>query len=231
MSKRTAIAYFRASTNVDLQANSIAIQEAIIQRFVEQHGYELTDSYVDWASGSDDERVEFNKALKHAIQTDSVLVTWKVDRLSRSMSIFSRIQDHLHLLRFCELGNVEPSVMILSVLLGVATQERLNTSVRVKAAYRTLKDKDPNLKWGNPDMANNCQPIGVIVRQNNAAKFNARIQSIVSDLRLAGYTDSKIIVDKLNELGIMTRRGNELSVRNLQRVLSYEVKNNAKEAI
>jgi len=216
----------RASTTPDLQANSIAIQEAIIDRFIQQHGYETVEVYVDWASGKDDERVEFNNALRHAIKTDSVLVTWKVDRLSRSMSIFSRIQDHLHLLRFCELGDTEPNIMVLSVLLGVATQERLNTSIRVKAAYQTMKAKNPSLKWGNENMATNCQPLGVIVRKNNASKFNARIQSIVSDLRLAGYTDTKIIVDKLNELGIMTRRGNPFSVRNLQRVLSYEVNNN-----
>jgi len=226
MSKRTAIAYMRASTTPELQANSIAIQEAIIDRFIQQHGYELEEVYVDWASGKDDERVEFNNALRHAVQSGSVLVTWKVDRLSRSMSIFSRIQDHLHLLRFCELGDTEPNIMVLSVLLGVATQERLNTSIRVKAAYETMKAKNPSLKWGNENMATNCQPLGVIVRKNNAAKFNARIQSIVSDLNLAGYTDTKIIVDKLNELGIMTRRGNEFSVRNLQRVLSYEVNNN-----
>ena len=226
MGKRTAIAYLRASTTVELQANSIAIQEAIIDRFIQQHDYELVEVYVDWASGKDDERVEFNKALRQAIKTKSVLVTQRIDRLSRSMSIFSRIQDHLHLLRFCELGDTEPNIMVLSVLLGVATQERINTGIRVRAAYQTMKSNNPDLRWGNENMATNCQPIGIIVRKSNASKFNARIQAIVSDLKLAGYTDTKIIVDKLNELGIMTRRGNEFSVRNLQRVLSYEVQTN-----
>ena len=174
MTAKNAIAYIRASTNPELQANSVAIQTAIINRFVESHAYTLTDTFIEYRTGSDDERVEFNKALQQAIKTNSVLITWKVDRLARSMSIFSRIQNHLHLLRFCELGDSEPNIMVLSVLLGVATQERINTSVRVKA----------------------------------------------------GYTDMKVLVDKLTELGIMTRRGGSFSVRNLSRVLNYEVQHN-----
>ena len=142
------------------------------------------------------------------------------------MSIFSKIQNHLPLLRFCELGDSEPNLMVLSVLLGVATQERINTSVRVKAAYQTMKAENPNLRWGDSNMAKNAQPIGVKVRKANASKFNMRIQGVVSDLQLAGYTDLRILVAKLTELGIMTRRGNSFTVRNLSRVLNYEVKNN-----
>jgi hypothetical protein len=223
MTTKKAIAYIRASTNPELQANSVAIQTAIINRFIESHDYTLTDTYVEYRTGSDDERVEFNKALQQAISTNSALVTWKVDRLARSMSIFSRIQNHLHLLRFCELGDSEPNIMVLSVLLGVATQERINTSVRVKAAYQTMKAANPNLRWGDSNMANNAQPIGIKVRKANASRFNLKIQRAVSDLRLAGYNDLSILVAKLAELGIMTRRGNSFTVRNLSRVLNYEV--------
>ena len=220
---RNAIAYVRASTNPEMQANSIAIQEAIIGRFIEQHGYKLTDTFIEYESGSDDDRVEFGKALALAISTNSVLVTWKVDRLSRSMSIFSRIQNHLHLLRFCELGDSEPNVMVLGVLLGVAHQERINTSVRVKAAYQTLKSKNPDMKWGSPSMATTAQPIGIKVRKANASRFNARIQDICADLNKAGYCSLDILVVKLNQLGITTRRGATFTVRNLSRVLNYEV--------
>ena len=224
--RKTAIAYVRASTNPELQANSIAIQEANIGRFIEAHGYDLTETFIEFRTGSDDERVEFNKALALAISTDSVLVTWKVDRLSRSMSIFSRIQNHLHLLRFCELGDSEPNVMVLGVLLGVAHQERINTSVRVKAAYQTLKTQDPNLKWGNPNMATTAQPVGVQVRKENASRFNARIQAICDDLNKAGYCNLNVLVLKLNQLGIKTRRGSTFSVRNLSRVLNYSTRSN-----
>ena len=136
---KTAIAYIRASTNPELQKNSFAIQEAIINNFADTHGYEITKTFVEYCSGGKDDRPEFNKALNYAITNNCTLINWKVDRLSRSMSIFARIQDHLHLLRFCEIGDTEPNVMVLGVLLGVAHSERINTSVRVKAAYKTLK--------------------------------------------------------------------------------------------
>lgn len=221
MTIKTAIAYRRASTNPDLQANSIAIQSAIIERFCEQNGYEITHSFTEYESGANDERVEFNKALQLAISTNSVLVAWKVDRISRSMSVFSKIQDHLHLLRLCELGNSEPNVMVLGVLLGVAHQERINTSVRVKAAYQTLKKNNPDFAWGNPKMGSDVQPLGIAVRQANASSFNLRIQEICSDLRKAGYCTINSLALQLNYLGVKTRRGTNFSPRNLKRILSY----------
>ena len=136
MNTRQAIAYVRASTNPDLQANSISIQTDLLEAFAKQHNYEITNVFVEYSSGGDDERPVMNEALEYAISNGVNLISWKVDRFARSLSIFSRIQEHLHLLRFTELGDTEPNVMVLSVLLGVAYQERKNTSIRVKASYK-----------------------------------------------------------------------------------------------
>jgi len=220
---KKAIAYIRASTNPELQKNSFAIQEAIITNFAETHNYEISQIFVEYCSGGKDDRPEFNKALKLAVSSGCVLITWKVDRLSRSMSIFGRIQDHLHLLRFCEIGDTEPNVMVLGVLLGVAHSERINTSVRVKAAYKTLKAQDPNKLWGNPNIMTDAQPKGLIVRQTNAAQYNKYIQGVVADLKAAGYCTLKSLVLRLNELGITTRRGNTFNIPNLHRVINYGV--------
>lgn len=220
---KQAIAYIRASTNPELQKNSFAIQEAIITNFAETHNYEITKIFVEYCSGGKDDRPEFNKALKMAVSSNCVLITWKVDRLSRSMSIFARIQDHLSLLRFCEIGDTEPNVMVLGVLLGVAHSERINTSVRVKAAYKTLKAQDPNKLWGNPNIMTDAQPKGLVIRKANAAQYNKYIQSIVTDLKAAGYCTLKSLVLRLNELGITTRRGNTFNIPNLHRVINYGV--------
>ena len=220
---KSAIAYIRASTNPELQKNSFAIQEAIINNFAETHNYSITKIFVEYCSGGKDDRPEFNKALQMAVSSNCVLITWKVDRLSRSMSIFARIQDHLHLLRFCEIGDTAPNVMVFGVLLGVAHSERVNTSVRVKAAYKTLKAQDPNKLWGNPNIMTDAQPKGLIVRKSNAAQYNKYIQSIVADLRAAGYCTLKSLVLRLNELGITTRRGNTFNIPNLHRIINYGV--------
>ena len=219
---KTAIAYIRASTNPELQKNSFAIQEAIINNFADTHGYDITKTFVEYCSGGKDDRPEFNKALNYAITNNCTLINWKVDRLSRSMSIFARIQDHLHLLRFCEIGDTEPNVMVLGVLLGVAHSERINTSVRVKAAYKTLKAQDPDKLWGNPNIMTDAQPKGLKVRQSNAAAYNLYIQSIVNDLKAAGYCTLKSLVIRLNQLGIKTRRGSDFNIPNLHRLINYE---------
>jgi DNA invertase Pin-like site-specific DNA recombinase len=222
MNTRQAIAYVRASTNPDLQANSISIQTDLLQAFAKQHNYEITNVFVEYSSGGDDERPVMNEALEHAISNGVNLISWKVDRFARSLSIFSRIQEHLHLLRFTELGDTEPNVMVLSVLLGVAYQERKNTSIRVKASYKYLKAKDPNLAWGNPNMASNVQPIGQQKRISNAVAFNTKLQGIVNDLRSAGYSTMNEIAYRLNEMNITTRRGKPFTKNNLQRVLQYK---------
>jgi len=218
---KTAIAYIRASTDPTMQKNSIAIQTAIIERFCEQHGYSIEETYVEYQSGADDERKEFNAALTRTIEEGATLITWKVDRLSRSLSIFAKIQDHLPLIRFCELGDAEVNIMVLSVLLGVAHQERVNTSIRVKAAYKHLKAENPNLKWGNPTIMQTAHPAGLRVRQENAHKFNTRIQAICEDLGKAGYCNRRQMAVQLNSLGLTTRRGRPFTKENLKRVLNY----------
>ena len=217
-----AIGYLRASTNEALQKNSIDIQKAIIINFAKTYGYSIEKFYIEYETGSNDNRTEFNKALTQSIKENAFLISWKVDRLSRSLSIFNKIQDHLHLLRFAELGNTPPNIMVLSVLLGVAHQERINTSERVKATYKMLKEKDPNHNWGNPNMARNAQPIGVAVVKQNAKEFNSKIQGICIDLRQAGYKSLKDLAAKLNDIGLTTRRGSDFNVHNLHRILKYK---------
>tara|TARA_Y100000310_G_C20690703_1_gene822003 strand:- start:2109 stop:2777 length:669 start_codon:yes stop_codon:yes gene_type:complete len=219
--ERQAISYIRASTNPELQANSVNIQTAIIDAFCKTHGYSLEHTFIEYQSGADDDRVQFNAALNYAVSQGCTLITWKVDRLSRSMSIFSRIQEHLSLLRFAELGDTEPNVMVLGVLLGVAYQERLNTSVRVKACYKTMKAENPDLKWGNPNILKDAQPLGLKVRQSNAREFNMRIKGMVTDFKAAGYCTLPELALRLNEYGVTTRRGNSFTPQNLRRVLNY----------
>ena len=223
MMSKTAYAYLRASTNPKLQKNSVAVQKAVIERFAEQCGYDVVEYYVEYKTGADDERVEFNRVLDRCVSEQAFLLTWKIDRMSRSLSIFKKIQNHLHLFRFAELGDTEPNLLLLSVLLGVAHQERLNIGVRVKATYETLKAANPDHPWGNPNMATHVQPLGEKVRKSNARIFNVRIQDLCSDLRKAGYCTLNDLAVKLNEIGMRTRRGSQFNQSNLHRVLNYGV--------
>ena len=220
MSKR-AYAYLRASTNPKLQKNSIEIQKSVIGQFASTHGYEVCDYFIEYKSGADDNREMFNLWLERCISENAFGISWKIARMSRSLGIFKKVQDHLNLLRFCELGDQEPSLLTLSVLLGVAHQERINTSTRVRATYKALKEKDPEYPWGNPNMAEKVQPLGEAKRIENAKAFNEKIQLICRDFQNAGYCGRKELAVKLNQVGLTTRRGTAFTQKNLQRVLAY----------
>lgn len=223
--RKQAYGYLRASTDPKKQQNSIEVQKAVIDRFAQLCGYEIKEYFIEYKSGGDDERPVFNQLLNQCIAEQAFLITWKVDRMSRSLSIFKKIQNHLHLLRFAELSDVEPNLLMLSVLLGVAHQERINTGVRVKATYQTLKARNPDHPWGNPNMASDVQPLGERVRIQNASEFNQRIQRLCGDFKQAGYCSNKQLALKLNEIGLTTRRGSPFTQSNLHRILNYGGKN------
>lgn len=214
-----AIIYLRASTDVSKQANSIIVQRNIITHFCTTYGYNILDEYVEYASGKDDDRPVFNEALQYAVANDTKLICFRIDRLARSMSIFSLISPHLHRLRFTELGDMEPNLMALSVMLAAATQESINTGIRVKTTIAVIKERDPSRRFGNPRIHSTAIPASLKVRQSNAAVFNEHLNSVVCDLRKAGYTTTGAIANRLNDLGILTRSGKLWTYHNLHRVI------------
>ena len=220
---KIAYAYLRASTDPKKQKNSIDVQNGLIQSFADRNGYTIVQTFVEYRSGGDDERAEFNKCLEQCIKENAYLLTYKVDRMSRSLSIFKKIESHLSRFRFVELGNQEPNLLTLSVLLAVAQQERINTGARVKATYEALKARNPDHPWGNKNMARDVQPLGELKRVENATAYNTKIQSLCSDLKQAGYCTLNDLAVKLNQIGITTRRGSRFSPSNLHRILDYGV--------
>ena len=215
---KRAISYRRASTNESNQANSLAVQEAVIDRFASAYGYEIESSFCEYASGRNDEREQFNLALAYAVENDCFLIMWKIDRCARSMTIYNRIAKHLHRIRFCEIGDSEPQLMVLAVLLAAAENESVNTSVRVRTAMAHIKANDPSVRFGNPRIMETAYPLGLKVRQTNAKQFNDSILKLVQDLESAGHSDLRSICVRMNELGISTRRGKPWTYSNLYRI-------------
>lgn len=80
-SNRTAI-YARCSA--DLQGPSMQTSE--LREYAQRRGLQVVGEFIDIASGSTDSRPELNKVLALAKQRKiDVLLTWKVDRLGRSL--------------------------------------------------------------------------------------------------------------------------------------------------
>ena len=216
---KTAISYLRASTTEMNQPNSLSVQRAVVTNFAERYGYDIVEEYFEYESGRNDERTEWNNALAYAEAHDCFIICWKVDRFTRSLTSFSKTNKILPRLRVAELGDVQPSPLVLSVLVAAGQNEAENARVRIKTTMALLKERDGRT-WGNPRIHETAIPASLEVRKANAATFNGRIQQLVADLRVAGYS-LKECVDRLNDLGIMTRRNRHWTYHLLYRVVNY----------
>jgi len=217
MERKQAIVYVRASTNEARQVNSHALQLLSIREFCKRHNYEIVQEFTEYASGTLDERPVFNACLAYASKHDTMIISYRLDRLSRSLTVFNRLAPHLHRLRFATQGDQELNLIVISVLLSMAHAESKANSERVKMAYKTLKARDPDYKWGS-DISDEVRAMAKKVRVTNAKEFNSYITSVVIDLRNAGYS-FKDIPQRLNQLHITTRRGSLWEYHNLMRIV------------
>jgi len=215
---KTAVAYIRSSTNEVKQANSQAVQASIIADFAASYGYNIERTFSEYFTGKDDERVEFNRCLEYAKQNDCFIIVYRVDRVARSLSIFSRIETMLHRFRFCNLGDVQPSLLLMSVLLAVATNESIVIGKRVSHAMQMLKLE--GRVFGNPRILETAQPLGALAQKEKASEYRHHIQGIIFDLKNAGYNSTKKICCRLNEIGVKTRTGSDWTLPNLYRVMA-----------
>tara|TARA_R110002110_G_scaffold145320_2_gene334730 strand:- start:1424 stop:2086 length:663 start_codon:yes stop_codon:yes gene_type:complete len=216
--KKTAAIYVRASTDATKQANSMDVQHAVIAAFANANGYNIVKVFEEYESGRDDERAQFNAAINYTRQEGCYLLVNKCDRFARSMGVFAKCQDILPMMRFAELGNVEPSLLTLSILFAVAANESLMTGARVKATMSLLKEKGQT--FGNPNILTDAHPLAIKAIKHNAKSFNDGIKSILDDLRKAGYKSTKSLVDRLNSMGIKTRTNGAWTYHNLYRVIN-----------
>ena len=219
MNQKRAIAYIRSSTNAEKQANSQAVQLSIIVDFASRFGYVIETVFSEYETGKNDCRVEFNNALTYAQENDCYIIAYRIDRVSRSMSIFSRIESELSRFRFCNLGDVEVSLLLMSVLLAVATNESVVIAKRVSAAMQMLKAQ--GRVFGNPRIRTTAIPAAAKANRQLAATFRTHILGVINDLQKAGYTTNKEICCRLNEIGVKTRTGGVWKRQNLHRIMSH----------
>ena len=89
--KKKAAIYCRVSTDeqASKEDNSLEIQESVLRIFCEKENFEVYDVYTDTRSGKSLDRIELNRLRNDASKDKfQILVTTKLDRLSRSVKNF-----------------------------------------------------------------------------------------------------------------------------------------------
>ena len=222
---KTCVIYARKSTNdkgnAARQANSLDVQISVLRDFARQNDCLVEKVFVESASGRDDNRQVFQQALDYSRTQNTLILCYRLDRLSRSNSFYSRIKSDLHRFRIAQLGWREPDEFIVNLLLAVAANESKILGLRISQTIQHLKKNDPDRKFGNPNIRTTAVPAALKVRKANARAFNQKISSLLKELNEVGYATLQAKADRLNELGITTRRNASWTRSSVRRVLNY----------
>jgi|TARA_R110001592_G_C13179703_1_gene750725 DNA invertase Pin-like site-specific DNA recombinase len=215
---KQAVSYLRRSTRN--QEGSFEIQRNFISQFAKQHDYDLIHEFKDTKSGRSNIRDGLEASIRYLTEREGIyLVLWKVDRLARNLKALGDIVEPLlPRLRFVELGDSAPNLFVISTLSVLAKAESDTISQRVKAAYETSRQNNPNHKWGNPPSLIEGREKSIETRRLKSRNHYDQVSKFVA------YIDPELrkpwskIACELNELGVRTIRGNEFTGWSLKKL-------------
>lgn len=207
------VLYLRISTakTGGVDSNGIHAQERDINLFLSsQHEPEVIGRFVEVESGAKSDRTELNKALAMCRKNNAILLSQKVDRVSRDVEFIARlVKDKDITLRVANLPNADN--FTIHLFAAISQQEREFISTRTKAAMAAAKARGQ--RFGNPKLAELNR-----TRVRQANKFNSTVAPIVLPLRQRGMTYQQI-ADTLNEMNVKTSRGCNYSPMQVKRVV------------
>ncbi|MEQ8411423.1 MAG: recombinase family protein [Erythrobacter sp.] len=219
------IAYMRVSTAKQGRSGlGLEAQERAIDAFVHHRGGELlSPPYIETESGKDDQRPELQKALDRCKLTGATLVVAKLDRLSRSVAFLSALQNSGA--KFVAADMPEANDLTVHIMAAVAQAEREAISKRTKEALASAKARGVSLGgWRERKDGAPRQPVdhrqGTAERQRRAAEFNTRVCRAIAEIQAEGAESMAEIARRLNEQGILTRRGGKWQATQVKRVLA-----------
>src|SRR5271156_4110250 len=140
---KPAIAYIRVSTQKQVKSGlGLEAQQALIQRFADQEGFEIGQTFTEIQSGKDDDqkRPQLHAALEAARKAKAPVVVAKLDRLSRDVHFISGLMKHKVSFIVADLG-ADTDPFMLHIYAAVAEKERAMISTRTKAALAAAKTR------------------------------------------------------------------------------------------
>jgi DNA invertase Pin-like site-specific DNA recombinase len=137
---KAAIAYIRVSTGKQGKSGlGLEAQQATIQRFADQEGLEIVQSFTEVQSGKDDQRrPQLAAALESVRKAKAPVIVAKLDRLSRDVHFISGLMKHKVAFVVADLG-ADTDPFMLHLYAALAEKERRMISQRTKEALASAK--------------------------------------------------------------------------------------------
>lgn len=220
-----AVVYARFSSD-NQRDESIDAQLRAINEYADKNNIKIVNQFIDRAkSATSDKRPEFQNMIKFC-EADttgiSMVIVHKLDRFSRDKYDSAMYKQKLKVkgIRVVSvlenLDNSPESLILESVIEGMAQYYSANLAREVAKVQR---------ENGLRAMHNGGDaPLGYDVTNDKRYAINkeeAQAVKIIFDMYVNGYSYSNII-DKLNDLGYKTKRGNKFGKNSLHGILSNE---------
>lgn len=218
-----AIIYTRVSTAEQGKSGlGLEAQYNSVIEFCRAENFEVIEHYseVETGKGADalDKRPQLAKALQHAKKENAYLVVAKLDRLGRNVSFISGLMESKVPFIVAQLGKDADSFM-LHLYAALSEKERELISTRTKAALQVLKAKGVIL--GNRTNLDEARLLSNETNKVKATEFADKILPMVLSYRNNGEK-LPAIADKLNDMGVNTRRGGKWYASTVANILKRQ---------
>lgn len=203
------IAYIRVSTTKQGASGlGLEAQERDINLFLDATKSEVSQTFKEVQSGSNEDRGELQKALKLARATGFPILVSKLDRLSRSVAFIASLldDDRVKIKVACM---PEADKFQLHIYAALAQQEREFISERTKAGLQSAKAR--GVRLGNPQLRAGDHSTAKAASRALKAQtdaFYATLAPFITDAIKAGANTNQKIANALIARGVKTSRSN-----------------------
>ncbi len=201
------ISYLRVSTTKQFQSGlGLEAQREAVTSFAATRGRTILAEYVEAESGKRDDRPALAEAIAHAKRAGATLLIARLDRLSRSVALISRLMEAG--VEFQAADMPEANRFVVHIMSAVAEWEREQISARTKAALAAAKVRGVKLGTHGAVLA--------ATRKAEALEYAERLRPILAGIVGPGVT-LQATADCLTRQNVATREGGQwtpTSVRN-----------------
>jgi DNA invertase Pin-like site-specific DNA recombinase len=218
------VAYFRVTT--DKQGKSglgIDAQRAAVARYLDGGNWQIIGEFTEVESGKRADRPELERALAAARLHRVPVVVAKVDRLTRSVAVLSKLLEAGVDVRFANLPAIEGPTgrFILQQMAAVAELKRRLISKRTKEALAAAKKRGKKLGGNRGSVLSaKARAAGRAAAARRADERAADVAPTIAELQRQGVTSLRRIAAELNARKIPTAAGGEWSATQVSRTLA-----------
>jgi len=214
------IIYTRVST-AEQGKSGLGLQSQLdtVNEFCVSEGIEVVGHYDEVKSGKGfdalDKRPQLAKALAQAKKENATLIVSKLDRLGRNVAFISSLMETKISFIVTQLGR-DADAFMLHLYAALSEKEREMISTRTKAALKVLKDK--GVKLGNLASLDEARRLSNATNKHEATEFADNVLPTIQQFHKAGNSLAAI-ADKLNTMGVKTRRGGKWHASTVTNIL------------